>query len=78
MGGTYLGWLAIRIGCDNLALTSALHGGSAVQGQDDVTQMWSVAVHWVHWPWGFPGGAGQGQPPSVFSLEPPCMSYKAI
>ena len=40
--------------------------------------MWSVAVHRVHWLWGFKGGAGQGQPASVFCLGPPCLSYKAI
>ena len=36
--------------------------------------MWSVAGHWVHWPWGFLGGAGQGQLPPVFCLEPPFLS----
>ena len=30
--------------------------------------VWSVAVHWVHRLWGFPGGAGQGQPPPLFGL----------
>ena len=30
--------------------------------------MWSVGIHWVHWPWGFLGSAGQGQPPPVFCL----------
>ena len=54
MGGTYLGWLAIRIGCDNLALTSALRGGSAVQGSD--APMWSAASHWVFGPCDFLGG----------------------
>ena len=40
---------------------------------------WSVAVHWVRWPWGFLGGAGQGHlcfPPPVFCLRPPCLSNK--
>ena len=40
--------------------------------------MWSVAVHWLCRLWGFLGGAGQGQPLTVFCLGPPCMSYKAI
>ena len=24
-----------------------------MQGQGGGTPTWSVAVHWVHWPWGF-------------------------
>ena len=42
-----------------------------MQGQGGDVLTWSVAVHWVHWPWGFPGGAGQGQHPSVFCLGHP-------
>ena len=41
------------------------------------TMMWSVAVHWVCWPWDFPGGAGQGHLPPVFCLGLPCLSSKA-
>ena len=48
-----------------------------MQGQDSGALMWFVADQWVHWPCGFPGGTGQGQPPSVFSLGPPCLSCKA-
>ena len=76
MGEIYPGQLAARIGCDHLLPTPALHEGSAVQGQSDRAPTWSVAVHWVHWPWGFPGGPGQGQLPPVFCLEPSSMSYK--
>ena len=47
-----------------------------MQGQGAGAPTWSVAVHWVHWPWGFPGSAGQGQPPPVFCLGPPCLSLK--
>ena len=44
-----------------ISSTSALHGGSAMQGQGGGAPTWSVAVHWVCWPWCFPGGTGQGQ-----------------
>ena len=71
MGGIYPGQSAARIGCDHLPPISALH----VQGQGSGAPMWSVAVHWVRWPWGFPGGAGQAQPPPVFCLGPPCLSW---
>ena len=30
-----------------------------MHGQDGGTLTWSVAVHWVHRLWGFPGGTGQ-------------------
>ena len=40
--------------------------------------MWSEAVHSVHWLRGFLKGAGKGQPPPVFSLGLPGMSYTAI
>ena len=33
-----------------------------MQGQGGGASVWSVAVHWVCWPWGLPGGAGEGQP----------------
>ena len=49
-----------------------------MQEQGGGALTWSVAVHWVSWPWCFLGSAGQGQPPPVFGLEPPCLSYKAI
>ena len=49
-----------------------------MQGQGGGAPMWSIAVHWVHKFCGFLGGSGQGQPPSVFCLEPPYLSYKAI
>ena len=49
-----------------------------MQGQGGGTAMWTVAVHWVHWPWGFPDGTGKGQLPPVFCLGPPCLSYKAM
>ena len=39
-----------------------------MQGQVVGALTWSVAAHWVHWPWGFLGSAGQGQPPPVFCL----------
>ena len=29
----------------------------------------------MHNLWGFLGGAGQGQPPPVFCLGPPCLSW---
>ena len=32
-----------------------------------------LAVYLVRWPWGFPGGAGQGQPPPVFCPGPPLI-----
>ena len=38
----------------------------------------SVTVCWVLRLCGFPGGAGQGQPPHVFCLRPLGISYKAI
>ena len=49
-----------------------------MQGQGGGGLMWSVGVHWVHWPWSFLGDAGQGQALSVFCLGPPFLSYKAI
>ena len=49
-----------------------------MQGQGVGALMWSEAIHWVCRPWGFPGGADQGQPPPVFLLGPPCLSYKTI
>ena len=67
-GGIYSGQSAARPCCDHLRLTSALSGGSAVQGQVGGSPKRSVAAHWVCWPWGFLGGAGQGQPPPVFCL----------
>ena len=77
MGGIYPG-----LSLQGLALTTdhqpLLSGGSAVQGQGGGTLTWSVAVHRVSWPWGFLGGAGQGQPQPVFLLEPPYLSYEAI
>ena len=78
MGGIYPGQSAARIGYDYLPQISALHGESAMQGQDGGALTWSIAVHWVFWPWGFLGGAGQDQPPPVFCMGPPCLSYKAI
>ena len=76
MGGIYPGQSAARVSCDHLPPIFALHGGSAMQGKSG-SLMWSVAVHWVCWPWGFQGGAGQGQPPPVFFPGPPSLSYKA-
>ena len=78
MGEIYPGQSAAGTGCDHLPPTSALCVGSAVQGQGGGGLMWSVAIHWVHRLWGFPGGADQGQPSPVFHLGPPCMNYKAI
>ena len=49
-----------------------------MQGQGGGAPAWSVAVHWVRWPWSFLGGAGQDQPPPVFFPGPPCLSYTAI
>ena len=49
-----------------------------MQGQDGGAPTWSVAVHWVHWPWDIPDGAGQGQPPLVFYLWPLKQSEKAV
>ena len=48
-----------------------------MHGQDGGTLKWYVAIHWVWWPWGFPGGASQGQPSPVFCSGPPGLSYKA-
>ena len=70
MGGICLDQSAARIGYDPLQPTSALCGDSAVQGQGGGAQMWSGAVHWVHRPWGFLDGTGQGQPPLVFCPGP--------
>ena len=47
-----------------------------MQGQAGGAPTWSVVVHWVCWPWGFPGGTGQDQPPPVSCPEPPCLNYK--
>ena len=38
----------------------------------------SVAIFWVHWPWGLLGGESQDQPPPVSYAWPPGISYKAI
>ena len=68
MAGIYPGQSTARIGCDHL--TTNLHcpaGGSTVQEQGGGALEWSVAVHWVPWPWDFPSGAGQGQPPPYFA-----------
>ena len=40
--------------------------------------MWSETAHWVHWLWGFPGGAGHSQPPPVSCPGPHSVSYKVI
>ena len=63
MVGIYPGQSAARIGCDHLPPAFTLHGGSGVLG--DGALMWSVAVHWVHWPWGIWGRADEGQPSPV-------------
>ena len=47
-----------------------------MQGQGGGAPKWSVTVHWVHWPWDFPGGAGQDQPPLVFCPGLPFLSHK--
>ena len=61
MGGIYLaGQLKGQ------AVTNLCHPWrSAVQGGGAPT--WSVAILWVCWSWGFPGGASQGQSPTVLS-----------
>ena len=51
MGGIYPSQSGTRTGCDHLSPTSTLCGGSAVQGQGGSALTWSVAVHWVRWPW---------------------------
>ena len=76
-GFTLTSQSAARIGCDHWPPTSAIWG-SAVQGQGGGALTWSVAVHWVCWSSGFPSGAGQVQPPPVFWLGLPFLSYKAI
>ena len=53
-------------------------GESAVERQSGGALKWSVAIHWVYWPWGFPGGAGPGQSPPVLCTGTYCLSYKAI
>ena len=68
MGGIYPGQSAARTGGDYLPPSSTFPGGSTVQRQGGGAWKWSVAVHWVRWPWGFLDGAGQGQPPPVFCL----------
>ena len=78
MGGIYPGQSAARTGCDHWLRLSAIHGGSAVQGQGGGALTWSVVAHWVHRLWGFPVSPGQGQPPPVFWPGPLCLSYKAI
>ena len=47
-----------------------------MQGQGGGAPTWSVGVHWVGWPCGFPGGAGQGQPPPVFRPGHPARATK--
>ena len=56
--------------------TSTLCEGSAEQGQGGQAPVWSVAVHWVHWPFSFPGGAGQGQPTPVLCPGHPAGAIK--
>ena len=73
MGGIYPGLSVARTGRDHLPPASALYGGSSVQGQGDDALTLSVPVLW-----GFPGGAGQGQPRPIFCLSPPRISYKVI
>ena len=36
-------------------------------GQGGGAPTWSVAILWVCWSWSFPGGASQGQSPTVLS-----------
>ena len=76
MGGIYPGQSATRTGCDHWPPNTALSGGSAVWRNGSGTLTWSVAIHWVPRLWGFLGGEGQGQPPTVFCLGPPCLSLK--
>ena len=79
MGGIYTGQSGVRTGCDHGPPTSAFPGGSIVQGQGGGAPTWSVAVHWVHWLWGFPSDAGQGQTLLVFFPGLTCLSlYKTI
>ena len=72
MGGIYAGQQM-----QGLAVTTDHEPLPSVEGQGGGALMWSVAIHWVRWPWGFLGGTGQGQPPPVFCQGPPCLSYKA-
>ena len=39
---------------------------------------WSVAINWVLWPWSFPGTAGQGQAPPMFSLGLLCLKQSEL
>ena len=45
-----------------------------MQGQGGSALMWFVAVHWVHWPWDFPGGTDRGQPPLCFAQDQPAST----
>ena len=47
-----------------------------MQGQNGGAATWSVAAHWVPWPWSFLGGAGHSQAPPVFCLGPPCLAIE--
>ena len=49
-----------------------------MQGQGGDALTWSVAVHWLCWPWDFLSGTGQGQPPPMICPEAPFLTYKAI
>ena len=62
--------------CNHWPPPSALRGGSAVQGQGGGALTWSVTARWVNRLWGFPSGAGQGQPPLCFALGHPNWGIK--
>ena len=47
-----------------------------MQVQHGSTPTWSVAVPWVHWPWGSLGGAGQCQPHLCFAQSHPAWAIK--
>ena len=49
-----------------------------MQGKHGGAMMWSVAVQWVRWPWGFPGNSGKDQMLPPFFLGLPFLSYTAI
>ena len=75
MGGIYPVQTAGSAGYDPWPATTIIHGLRKWLGG---APMWSVTVLWVHKPWGFPGGAGQGQPPPVFCLGPLGIIYTVI
>ena len=74
----YPGQSVARTGYDHWPPTIAIHEGSAVQGQgSSAGHCLYLSIHWLCWPWSFPGSAGKGQPQTLFCLGSSWLSYKA-